>query len=236
MRVGVLIWIGLMLMVSTASAKKPCVCPAVNKPVCGQDDKTYRNACRAECKQVGVQCEGRCPCKKLPTCKGKKCSKPRQCRIVQGKARCVCPRLVVKCKPSCKRVVKVVRGCSVPSCRCPEDDCQRKCAKPRVCKKALGIEKCVCPRASIKCRAGCKVEFYKYKNKQGFHPVGACMMARCVCPKASCKNITCKGPRVCRLMNNKPACLCPILKPPVCPEGTRLRYWWDNGCRKFKCQ
>eukprot|EP00095_Tigriopus_kingsejongensis_P004435 maker-scaffold227_size249015-snap-gene-0.14 protein:Tk04435 transcript:maker-scaffold227_size249015-snap-gene-0.14-mRNA-1 annotation:"upf0464 protein c15orf44" len=39
-----------------------CPCPAVYRPICGNDGNDYGNDCQAECKGIAVSCEGICPC------------------------------------------------------------------------------------------------------------------------------------------------------------------------------
>ncbi len=37
-----------------------CICPAVIDPVCGCNDVTYENSCRAECAGITEYTEGEC--------------------------------------------------------------------------------------------------------------------------------------------------------------------------------
>jgi len=39
-----------------------CNCPSVRSPVCGINQRTYLNRCKAECEGVKVECEGECVC------------------------------------------------------------------------------------------------------------------------------------------------------------------------------
>jgi len=39
-----------------------CNCPSVRSPVCGINQRTYSNRCKAECEGVKVECEGECVC------------------------------------------------------------------------------------------------------------------------------------------------------------------------------
>jgi len=47
-----------------ATTPKGCLCPAMMKPVCGKNGKTYSNACVAKCAGVEVIADG--PCKQKP--------------------------------------------------------------------------------------------------------------------------------------------------------------------------
>merc|ERR1712032_64030 len=47
-----------------ATTPKGCLCPAMMKPVCGKNGKTYSNACMAKCAGVQVTADG--PCKQKP--------------------------------------------------------------------------------------------------------------------------------------------------------------------------
>ena len=41
-------------------ASKHCICPAIERPVCGIDAVTYDNACFAQCNDTHVDYVGRC--------------------------------------------------------------------------------------------------------------------------------------------------------------------------------
>ncbi|TRY70821.1 hypothetical protein TCAL_13174, partial [Tigriopus californicus] len=47
---------------SNFATKNQRLCPFVIKKVCGDNGKTYDNACKADNDDVKIQCEGDCPC------------------------------------------------------------------------------------------------------------------------------------------------------------------------------
>ncbi|TRY70820.1 hypothetical protein TCAL_13173 [Tigriopus californicus] len=47
---------------SDSPTQSQTVCPVAIQKVCAENGKTYDNACEAENQDLGVQCEGECPC------------------------------------------------------------------------------------------------------------------------------------------------------------------------------
>ncbi|MBI5347056.1 MAG: hypothetical protein HZB66_00410 [Candidatus Aenigmarchaeota archaeon] len=48
------------LQITTSTVQKDCICTADWNPVCGENGKTYSNACRAKCDGVGIRYTGDC--------------------------------------------------------------------------------------------------------------------------------------------------------------------------------
>ena len=48
-----------------------CICSTVYSPVCGTDNVTYPNSCRADCNLIPVACNQTCPCPSKFNCQSK---------------------------------------------------------------------------------------------------------------------------------------------------------------------
>ena len=141
-------WYPLPLLVQACSSDEvccipeedPCDCPAVYEPVCGVDDVTYGNACKAECEGVRIAYEGECEtvCSNDSDCENGLSCVDGECIDTTGN---FCRQFGGECLPisaegmQCPDGWKVVQIPFVP----PFSDCGigYECCEP--------IEDCLCP-------------------------------------------------------------------------------------------
>ncbi|XP_062600249.1 serine protease inhibitor dipetalogastin-like [Saccostrea cucullata] len=70
---AVCVILGVLAVSDSRSPPRPSVCNMDYRPVCGKDNKTYSNACRARAAGVPIASQGKCkvcPCQKImkPVC------------------------------------------------------------------------------------------------------------------------------------------------------------------------
>merc|ERR1712095_230655 len=136
----------LVIFLFEASLQTPgeCRCPRGGIPsqVCGSDGKTYWNSCLAECKNVTVSCQEKCPC---PTSSATRIIDP-------APAACKCPSGNGGNVPRNLPTEPENSTTTVTPCKCPRwqrqvcgkdgktyfNDCQARCAN-----------------ADIECYGGC---------------------------------------------------------------------------------
>ncbi|TRY70765.1 hypothetical protein TCAL_08242 [Tigriopus californicus] len=118
-----------------------CPCIALYQPVCGENGQSYSNSCVAECNDVTVQCEGKCPCAEdpvidfpgpieepqpcpkllKPVCTENDNTFDNECEaersgeeiLCEGKCPCTngCPFCCINNSPKCKLVRVACNGC-----------------------------------------------------------------------------------------------------------------------------
>jgi len=187
-------------------------------------------------------------CRRLLTCANVRCAKPKRCRMIKNRPVCVCPRVAIKCAKGYVVAYRNINGCRIPYCRRLITCANVRCAKPKRCRMIKNRPVCVCPRVAIKCARGYVVA---YRN------VGGCKMPYCRKVTITCANVRCRSPRRCKMIKNRPVCLCPKIaircapgylpatkivggcKIPYCRKCTKrcarnCKLWYD-GCNRCTC-
>merc|ERR1712142_341131 len=168
------------------SCKDRTVCPAVYAPVCGVNGKTYGNKCEAG--DVGVQCEGECPCDRKPG----SCQFTRDCQAYK-----FCRNIA---DASCKCIFGECSIVGAPwfvgdECKNNTDCANSQNSKKRFCKRGFCTEcekytDCACRENPAEC-------FCKFgscdKNKWECHKADDCKnMKKCKGKKCACKGNLCE--------------------------------------------